>query len=88
MLPSNSTNPSSLSTDHADVYLMHRDNPDVPVGEFVDAIDEQVSAGRINLSASPTGRASASMPRSPMLEKSDRAKGRPPSPTISASPRW
>jgi predicted dehydrogenase/aryl-alcohol dehydrogenase-like predicted oxidoreductase len=36
-----------LGTDHVDVYLMHRDNPDVPVGEFVDAIDAEVQARRI-----------------------------------------
>lgn len=36
-----------LGTDHVDVYFMHRDNPDVPVGEFVDAIDAEVRAGRI-----------------------------------------
>jgi len=36
-----------LKTDHLDVYCMHRDNPDVPVGEFVDAMDEEVRKGRI-----------------------------------------
>jgi len=36
-----------LGTDHVDVYFMHRDNPDVPVGEFVDALDAEVRAGRI-----------------------------------------
>ena len=36
-----------LKTDHVDVYFMHRDNPDVPVGEFVDAMDAEVRAGRI-----------------------------------------
>ncbi|MEP6565682.1 MAG: aldo/keto reductase [Mesorhizobium sp.] len=36
-----------LQTDHVDVYFMHRDNPDVPVGEFVDAMDQEVKAGRI-----------------------------------------
>jgi predicted dehydrogenase/aryl-alcohol dehydrogenase-like predicted oxidoreductase len=36
-----------LQTDHVDVYFMHRDNPDVPVGEFVDAMDREVRAGRI-----------------------------------------
>jgi predicted dehydrogenase/aryl-alcohol dehydrogenase-like predicted oxidoreductase len=36
-----------LQTDHVDVYFMHRDNPDVPVGEFVDAMDREVKAGRI-----------------------------------------
>ncbi len=32
---------------HADIYLMHRDNPAVPVGEFVDCLNEHVRAGRI-----------------------------------------
>lgn len=36
-----------LGTDYVDVYFMHRDNPDVPVGEFVDAMDAEVKAGRI-----------------------------------------
>ena len=36
-----------LQTDHVDVYFMHRDNPDIPVGEFVDAMDAEVAAGRI-----------------------------------------
>jgi aryl-alcohol dehydrogenase-like predicted oxidoreductase len=36
-----------LKTDHVDIYFMHRDNPDVPVGEFVDAMDAEVRKGRI-----------------------------------------
>jgi aryl-alcohol dehydrogenase-like predicted oxidoreductase/predicted dehydrogenase len=36
-----------LGTDYVDVYFMHRDNPDVPVDEFVDAMDAEVKAGRI-----------------------------------------
>ena len=36
-----------LQTDYVDVYFMHRDNPDVPVGEFIDAMDAEVKAGRI-----------------------------------------
>jgi predicted dehydrogenase/aryl-alcohol dehydrogenase-like predicted oxidoreductase len=36
-----------LQTDYVDVYFMHRDNPDVPVGEFVDAMDTEVKRGRI-----------------------------------------
>jgi aryl-alcohol dehydrogenase-like predicted oxidoreductase len=36
-----------LRTDHVDIYFMHRDNPDVPVGEFVDAMDAEVKRGRI-----------------------------------------
>jgi aryl-alcohol dehydrogenase-like predicted oxidoreductase len=38
-----------LQTDHADLYVMHRDNPDVPVGEFVDALNDHVKAGRIRV---------------------------------------
>ncbi|HCJ73551.1 aldo/keto reductase [Rhizobium pusense] len=36
-----------LKTDYVDVYFMHRDNLDVPVGEFVDAMDAEVRRGRI-----------------------------------------
>ena len=36
-----------LGTDHADLYLLHRDNPDIPVGEFVDVLNEHLRAGRI-----------------------------------------
>jgi predicted dehydrogenase/aryl-alcohol dehydrogenase-like predicted oxidoreductase len=36
-----------LQTDHADLYMMHRDNLDIPVGEFVDVLNKQVKAGRV-----------------------------------------
>lgn len=36
-----------LRTDHLDIYFMHRDNPDVPVDEFVDAMHAEAEAGRI-----------------------------------------
>lgn len=36
-----------LQTDYVDLYFMHRDNLDVPVGEFIDAMDAEVKAGRI-----------------------------------------
>ena len=36
-----------LKTDYVDVYFMHRDNLDVPVSEFVDAMDAEVKGGRI-----------------------------------------
>ncbi|WP_022903995.1 aldo/keto reductase [Curtobacterium sp. B8] len=36
-------------TDYADIYMMHRDNEDVPVGEFVDVLDEHRRAGRIRV---------------------------------------
>ncbi len=37
-----------LRTDHLDVYLLHRDDLDVPVGEFVDVLDEHHRAGRVH----------------------------------------
>ena len=36
-----------FGTDYADLYLMHRDNPEIPVGEFIEALNEQLRAGRI-----------------------------------------
>jgi predicted dehydrogenase/aryl-alcohol dehydrogenase-like predicted oxidoreductase len=36
-----------MQLDYADIYLMHRDNLDIPVGEFVDALNEEIAAGRI-----------------------------------------
>ncbi|HMO27303.1 MAG TPA: aldo/keto reductase, partial [Tepidisphaeraceae bacterium] len=33
--------------DCADIYIMHRDNPEIPVSEFVDVLNEHVKAGRI-----------------------------------------
>ncbi|CAM2870196.1 aldo/keto reductase [Rariglobus hedericola] len=38
-----------LQTGRVDVYMMHRDNPEVPVGELVDVLNEHVSAGRIGI---------------------------------------
>jgi len=38
-----------LKTDQIEIYFMHRDNPAVPVGEFVDAMDAEVAAGRIGI---------------------------------------
>ncbi|EAR50162.1 hypothetical protein OG2516_15779 [Oceanicola granulosus HTCC2516] len=38
-----------LNLERAPIYVMHRDNPDVPVGEFVDVLDRLHRAGRIGL---------------------------------------
>ena len=37
-----------LQVDSVDIYFLHRDNPKVPVGEFVDVLNEHRDAGRIN----------------------------------------
>ncbi len=36
-----------LKMDYLDIYFMHRDNPEIPVGEFIDVLNEHVKAGRI-----------------------------------------
>ncbi|MDH7570293.1 MAG: aldo/keto reductase, partial [Armatimonadota bacterium] len=38
-----------LQTDYIDIYLMHRDNPEVPVGEFIEVLNEHQRAGRMRL---------------------------------------
>jgi predicted dehydrogenase/aryl-alcohol dehydrogenase-like predicted oxidoreductase len=38
-----------LQTDHADIHIVHRDNPEVPVGEFIDVLDGHVRSGRIGV---------------------------------------
>jgi aryl-alcohol dehydrogenase-like predicted oxidoreductase len=38
-----------LQLNFAPVYIMHRDNPDVPVGEFVDALNALKTAGLIGV---------------------------------------
>jgi predicted dehydrogenase len=52
-----------IGTGYADIYFMHRDNPDVPVGEFVDVLNEHKRAGRIKVFGEATGRWRASMRR-------------------------
>jgi len=37
-----------LETDHIDLYLLHRDDPDVAVGPIVDVLNEHKKAGRIH----------------------------------------
>ena len=36
----------NLRTSHVDLYLLHRDNPDVPIAEFADVLHREVVAGR------------------------------------------
>ena len=36
-------------TDFIDIYVLHRDNPDVPVGPIVDVLNEHKRAGRIGV---------------------------------------
>ncbi len=36
-----------MGLDYVDIYMMHSDNPVVPVGELVDVLNEHLAAGRI-----------------------------------------
>ncbi|CAN5502297.1 aldo/keto reductase [soil metagenome] len=38
-----------MQIDLAEIYLMHRDNPEIPVGEFIDVLNEHMRAGRIKI---------------------------------------
>lgn len=38
-----------LQTDHADLYIMHRDSLDIPVGEFIDVLNEHQRDGRFKI---------------------------------------
>ncbi|WP_373356614.1 aldo/keto reductase [Pseudoroseicyclus sp. CXY001] len=38
-----------LGLDRAAIYIMHRDNPEVPVGEFVEAVARERDKGRIGI---------------------------------------
>jgi aryl-alcohol dehydrogenase-like predicted oxidoreductase len=38
-----------LQLDHVPIYIMHRDNPDVPVGEFVEVLNRLRQNGRIGI---------------------------------------
>jgi len=40
-----------LQMDHVDIYAIHRDNPDVPIGEWVDVLNENLRAGRMKVFA-------------------------------------
>lgn len=40
---------SRLACDHVDIYVMHRDNPDVPVSEFIDVLNQHVRAGTMRI---------------------------------------
>ena len=37
-----------MQVDSADLYMLHRDNPEVPVGEFVDVLNQLVQAGKVS----------------------------------------
>ncbi|SFL54323.1 Predicted oxidoreductase [Gracilibacillus orientalis] len=36
-----------LGTDYIDLYALHRDDPNIPVSEIIDALNEHIKAGRV-----------------------------------------
>lgn len=38
-----------MGIEQADIYMLHRDNPEIPVGEFIDVLNEHVRSGRIKV---------------------------------------
>jgi len=38
-----------LQMDHVDIYMIHRDNEQVPIGEWVDVLNEHLSSGRMSV---------------------------------------
>ncbi len=38
-----------LQTDYVDIYMLHRDNPDIPVSEFIDVLNDHVALGQIRI---------------------------------------
>lgn len=38
-----------LRTDHVELYMLHRDNPKVPVGEFIDVLNRLQQAGKLGV---------------------------------------
>ena len=77
-----------LQTDYVDVYFMHRDNLDVPVGEFVDAMDAEVKKGRIRGIFGGSNWTQERMDEAIAYAKRDRQGRRPTrSATTSRSPR-
>jgi len=61
-----------LQTDYVDVYFLHRDNTDIPVGEFVDALNAEVARGRIRV----FGGSNWTLPRVQAVNDYARANGK------------
>lgn len=36
-----------LQTDYLDIYMLHRDNPSIPAGDFIEALNAELRAGRV-----------------------------------------
>ena len=41
------TDLARLQTDYLDIYMLHRDNPSLPAGAFIEALNAELRAGRV-----------------------------------------
>ncbi|MCZ7647932.1 MAG: aldo/keto reductase [Planctomycetota bacterium] len=62
-----------LQMDRIDIYMLHRDNPEIPAGEFVDMMAEFVAAGKVTV----WGVSNWSLERVKEAQAYARAKGAP-----------
>jgi len=62
-----------LQTDYLDIYCLHRDNPDIPIAEWVDALHAEMDRGRIRV----FGGSNWTAPRIDAANEYARSKGRP-----------
>ena len=60
-----------LKTDYIDLYILHRDDPDVPVGPIVEILNQHQQAGLISALAAQIGLTSALQRPTPMPKKMD-----------------
>lgn len=59
-----------LQTNYLDLYCLHRDNPEVPAGEFIDALNGELARGRVRA----IGASNWSLAR--LMEANDYARSR------------
>jgi len=71
-----------LRTDYIDIYLLHRDDPDVPVGPIVECLNEHIEAGLIRA----TGGSNWTHPR--IREANDYAEAHGLIPFAASSPNF
>ena len=76
-----------LKTDYVDVYFMHRDNLAVPVGEFIDAMDAEVKAGRIRGPFGGSNWTKERFDEGSLMPTARASSGRAPCPTILRLPK-
>ncbi len=69
----------NLRTDYVDIYFLHRDNPDIPVDEFIDVLNEHLHAGRIR----SFGGSNWSIPRIEAANEYARRTGKTPMTAVS-----